>query len=284
MSHRRERLKSVLVVALCAWAPVFGRDSSQVLDNETVVQMVARGVPEREIVKAIEDAPRVSFDLEPEVIRELEAVGVTQRMLEAMRRRQVETGEIRQPKAVPAPQGRMLIRFANVDEKKPGEPIVFQVIRKIPKWAADQMGMLQRPEVEDLAFFLLCTRPDHVPDHWQDVTELKDFVRHEKLLFRSGSHPGKNHGFEVMELNLPDSVSLEISEGEHRVVAGVAARAGADWHVVDSAELKSVTLRAGETVTLQVKLNGGVVGSHMTGFKEEQTISILEIPTQEHTP
>ena len=284
MSRPRERAVSVFVVALCAAAPILGRDSTQVLDNEAVVQMLVRGVPEREILKAIEDAPRVSFDLEPDVIRELEAVGISQKVLGAMRQRQAEAGEILQPKSAPAPRGRLMIRFKSAAEKKAGEPVVFQVIRKIPKWAADQMGMLQRPEIEDLAFFLLCTRPDHVPDHWQDTTELKDFIRHEKLLFRSGSHPGKSHGFEVMTLDLPESVGLEISEGDHRMVAGVAAKAGADWHVVGSAELKSVTIRAGETASLQVKLSGGVVGSHMTGFKEEQTVTLLQLPTQEITP
>jgi hypothetical protein len=146
------------------------------------------------------------------------------------------------------------------------------------------MGMLQRPEVDDLAFFLLCTRPDHVPDHWQNATELKDFLRHEKLLFRSGSRPGKSHGFEVMTLDLPESVSLEIPEGDHRIVAGVAAKSGADWHVLGSAELKKVTVSASQTVSLQVKLSGGVVGSHMTGFKEEQTVTLVEIPTPEGSP
>jgi len=33
-----------------------------------------------------------------------------------------------------------------------------------------------------------------------------------------------------------------------------------------------------------VKLNGDVVGSHMTGFKEEQTVTLLEIPTAESPP
>src|SRR5262245_11650240 len=222
MSHARERALSFLVVALWAWAPILCRDSTTPLDNEAVVQMHTRGVPDHEIVKAIEDAPQVSFDLDPDVIRELEAVGISQKVLTAMRHRQAETGETEQPKAAPAPRGRLLIRFISAQEKKGDEPVVIQVIRKITKWAADQMGMLQRPEVEYLAVFLMCTRADHVPDHWQDLTELKDFVRHEKLLFRSGSHPGKSKGFEVMTLELPESMSVEIPEGDHRLVAGVA--------------------------------------------------------------
>ena len=284
MSRPRERVASILVAALWASAPIFGRDSTAALDNEAVVQMVARGVPEREILKAIEDAEKVSFDLEPDVIRELESVGVSQKVLSAMRRRQGEAGETLQPQTAAAPRGSLVLRFASAQEKKANEPVVFQVIRKIPKWAADQMGMLQRPEVEDLAFFFLCTRPDHVPDHWQDATELKDFVRHEKLLFRSGSHPGKSHGFEVMTLDLPESLGLEIPEGDHRMVAGVAAKTGADWHVVGSAELKNVTVRASQTTSLEVKLSGNVVGSHMTGFKEEQTVTLVEIPTPKSAP
>jgi len=284
MSRSCERALSILVVALCASAPNFGRDATEALDNEAVVQMLVRGASESEILKAIEDAPRVSFNLEPDMIRELESVGVSQKVLGAMRRRQSEAGETPQPQTAAVPNGGLLIRFSSSQEKKAGQPVVFQVIRKIPKWAADQMGMLQRPEVEDLAFFLLCTRADHVPDHWQDRTELKEFTRHEKLLFRSGSHPGKSHGFEVMALDLPNSLSLEIAEGDHRLVAGVAAKTGADWHVVGSAELKKLAVRAGKTATLEVKLNGDVVGSHMTGFKEEQTVTLLEIPTAESPP
>ena len=260
MSRPRERALSILVVALCASAAIDGRDSTEVLDNEAVVQMLVRGASEGEIVKAIEAAPRVSFDLEPDMVRELESVGISQKVLSAMRRRQSESGETPQTRTAAVPNGSLLVRFSSSQEKqekKEGQPVVFQVIRKIPKWAADQMGMLQRPEVEDLAFFLLCTRADHVPDHWQDRTELKDFTRHEKLLFRSGSHPGKSHGFEVMALDLPESLSLEIAEGDHRLVAGVAAKTGADWHVVGSAELKKLSVRAGETATLEVKLSGG---------------------------
>jgi hypothetical protein len=284
MSRSCERALSILVVALCASAPSFGRDATEVLDNEAVVQMLVRGASESEILKAIEDAPRVSFDLEPDMIRELESAGVSRKVLGAMRRRQSEAGETPQPQTAAVPKGGLLIRFSGSPAKKAGQPVVFQVIRKIPKWAADQMGMLQRPEVEDLAFFLLCTRADHVPDHWQDRTELKEFTRHEKLLFRSGSHPGKSHGFEVMALDLPDSLSLEIAEGDHRLVAGVAAKTGADWHVVGSAELKKLAVSAGKTATLEVKLSGDVVGSHMTGFKEEQTVTLLEIPAAEGPP
>ena len=104
MSRPRERVASILVAEPGAAAPVFGPGSTAALDNEAVVQMVARGVPEREILKAIEDAEKVSFDLEPDVIRELESVGVSQKVLTAMRRRQGEAAETLQPQTPAAPR------------------------------------------------------------------------------------------------------------------------------------------------------------------------------------
>jgi len=257
--------------------------AEEILDNEGVVRKVAAGRTEAEIVKAIEDAPRVQFDLDPEIIRELAAAGVTPKIIAAMRARQGPAAPAPAPAPAPLVQGKLRLRFKSNAEKK-GEGVTYEVIRKTPKWAANEMGMTQRPEVEDLAFFLLCTRGDHVPDHWQDATELKDFTRHEKLLFRPGSRPGKSHGFETVVLQLPDSMDLAIDAGSHRLVAGVAVKAGPDWHVVGSAELKSVEVSPQATTTLLVTLGGKVTGSHMTAFKEEQSVSMVEIPAEAATP
>jgi hypothetical protein len=273
----------VLACAMMAAAARPQAGAAETLDNEAVVGMVASGMAEIAIVRAIQDAPRVSFDLDPEVVRELAAAGVTPKIIQAMRDRQGPAPVLEKPVPPPAPQGKLLVRLRS-DGGKKGEPVVYEVIRKIPKWAANEMGMLQRPEVEELAFFLLCTRPDHVPDHWQDRSELKGFTRHEKLLFRTGSRPGKSRGFEVLALDLPESLDLSTDAGNHRLVAGVAAKAGPDWHVVGSAELKSVEVLAGETTTLEVTLGGKVTGSRMSAFKEQQSVSMVEIPRGSATP
>jgi hypothetical protein len=283
MMRTPARVLALLVAA--AWAgAILGENSATVLDDEAVVGMLLKGRPETEVLKAIESASRVSFDLEPDMIRELKAAGVSDKVLEAMRRRQAEMASAPHAAPVPGPTGKLQIRFRPAKDNKPQEPILFQVIKKTPRWAAEEMGMVQRPEVDDLAFFLLCTRPDHVPDHWQDQTELKDFTRHEKLLFRSGSHPSKSHGFEVVQLDLPPSLTLDVAQGEHRLVVGVAAKAGADWHVVASDELKQVAVDGSHTAALLVTLSGSVVGSHMVGFKEEQILSVVDATSASASP
>ncbi len=255
------------------------------LDNEAVVGMVIQRLPEADIVKKIDAAPKVSFDLEPDVVVELQRVGVSDRILAAMRRRQAENPVPPPPPQPAMPMGSLEIRVAPAgDGKKGGEIGVFQVIKKTPRWAANELGMLQRAEVEQLAFFVVCTRPDHVPDHWQDRTELKEFARHEKLLFRPGSHPGKMKGFETLVLDLPESVTVEVPEGAHRLAAGVAAKAGPDWHVLGSDARDPVNIVAGAVTTLRIALGGKVSGSRMEGFSEQQAITILEvIPPAEGT-
>lgn len=248
------------------------------LDNEAVVKMVMQRLPEADIVKKIDAAPKVSFDLEPEVVVELQRVGVSDAILAAMRRRQAENPVPPPPPRPAVPMGRLEILVAPAaDGKKSEGPAVFQVIKKTPRWAANELGMLQRAEVEQLAFFVVCTRPDHVPDHWQDRTELKEFARHEKLLFRPGSHPGKMKGFETLVLDLPESLSVEVPEGAHRLAAGVAAKAGPDWHVLGSDARDPVNIVAGATTTLRIALGGKVAGSRMEGFSEQQAITILEV-------
>jgi hypothetical protein len=273
----------LLALALCA-SQVLPSDSPP-LNNEAIVKMVVKGVPEAQILRAINSADSVAFDLDPDIVHELKAAGVSDRIVEAMRKRQREENPPpAEPQAVSVPSGTLRLRLSGAkpdekkEEKSKPQPVVFEVIRKTPRWAANEMGMLQRTEVEDLAFFTVCTTPQHVPDHWQDRTELKDFVRHEKLLFRAGSRPGKSHGFEVLSLDLPDSLDVPIPEGTHRVVVGVAAKTGPDWHVLGSAERRDLAVSSGGVVELPVKLHSGVSGSRMIGFKEESMVTLGDPP------
>jgi hypothetical protein len=268
----------LLALAICAGAKALQADSPP-LDNEAIVHMVMKGAPEAQILRAVESADSVAFDLAPDMVRELKAAGVSDRILEAMRRRHLQDNPPpAAPPEVSVPAGTLRLRLSG---GKPGEkaqgkpqPVVFEVIRKTPRWAANEMGMTQRAEVEELSFFAVCTTPQHVPDHWQDRTELKDFVRHEKLLFRTGSRPGKSHGFEVLSLDLPDSLDVSIPAGTHRLVVGVAAKTGPDWHVLGSAERRDLAVSSAGTVELPVKLHSGVSGSRMIGFKEESLVTL----------
>jgi hypothetical protein len=282
----------VLALALALGAPTFGapaRDPSAPLGNEEVVRLVMNGRPEAEILRIIAEAEKVDFDLDPEVVTELRRVGVSEAILSAMRARQAAATP---PPASPAPEapiarGTVEVEFSPAAESSaPDKPAVFQVIRKTPRWAAQQMGALERTELEDLALFLACATPEHVPDHWSDRTPLKDFSRHEMLSFRAGSRPGKAKGFEVLVLDLSSPLAAEVPEGTHRLVIGIAAKTGPDWHVLQSARPPDagVEVEAGKVTRIRVKVSGRIVGSQMTGFKEEQDFKVASVSPPEPKP
>jgi hypothetical protein len=250
------------------------------LTNEDVVRMVVQGRPEAEILRVIAASP-VDFDLDREMSRELRQAGVTERILKAMRERQAVAGvppPARIEAPVPqAPPGHLVLSFAPLDEKdrqKEKKAASFQVVRRIPQWAIRNLGMEEKAEVEELALFVVCTTPEHVPDHWQDRTQIKEFTRHRMLLFRPGGRPAKQKRFELLSLDIPESLPVEAPAGVHRVAVGVAAKVGPDWRAVASDQRDGVPVASGEATRIAVKLKGRWVGSGMRGFKEDQGLII----------
>jgi hypothetical protein len=257
------------------------------LTNEDVVRMVVQGRPETEILRIISASP-ADFDLDREMCEELRRAGITEKILAAMRERQAAAGT--RPSASPpapapvAPRGTLRLSFAALEESgKPAAPS-FEMVRKIPLWAIQNLGMEEKAEVEDLALFVVCTTPDHVPDHWQDRTPVKEFTRHEMLLFHSGSHPDKSKKFEMLSLDLPASLDVEIPEGIHRLAVGVAAKIGADWRAVTSDQRQDVPVQAGKTTGMLVKVKGRLTGSMRSGFKEDQGVTIDRIDEPGRNP
>ena len=224
-------LALALLAALAAPLPALSQAPPPPLTNEDVVRMVSSGRPEAEILRIIA-ASQVDFELDREMTLELRRVGVTEKILAAMRERQAEAGvrppDAGPPPSAPAPQGTLGITFLPAEDSGKKEAASFQTVRKIPRWAMQRMGMEEKAEVEDLALFVACTTPDHVPDHWQDRTMVREFARHEMLLFHRGSRPDKAKGFEVLTLDLPPSLSVELPAGTHRLAVGVAMKVGPD--------------------------------------------------------
>ena len=54
------------------------------LDNEDVVRMTAQGKQPAEIIRTIREAPDTAFDLDPEVLDEMRAVGVAAEVIQVM--------------------------------------------------------------------------------------------------------------------------------------------------------------------------------------------------------
>jgi hypothetical protein len=273
-------LAALALLALPASVPAGATEAPSPLTNEDVVRMVSQGRPEAEILRIIA-ASAVDFELDPDMREELRRAGVTEKILGAMRERQAVAGirrpEIPAPTPGEVPSGELLVSFAPMDEKDAKKGASFQMVRKVPQWAIRELGMDEKAEVEELALFVACTTPAHVPDHWQDRTKLKEFSRHRMLAFRPGSHPGKEKKFEMLSLDIPESLTIQVPAGRHRLSVGVAAKVGPDWRAIVSDQRDGVSIQEGGTTRLLVKIQGQWTGSRMRGFQADQKLIIEEV-------
>ncbi len=283
----RSALRIALVLLILATrAPSASDEEEEGLTNEDVVRMVANGTTEGEILRAI-GSSRARFDLEPDILLELRRAGVPERVLRAMRERQAASGAVPVPVPSPValPKGRVELVFASLEGRGKGKPLqAFTMIRRTPRWAVRHWAMPLTGEVEDLALFLACTTPDHVPDFWQDRTPLKDAIRHELLTFRPGGRPGKKRGFEVLSLEIPPALEVEVPAGTHSLLVGVAIKVGPDWHAAVSDSRREVRVMESRVTRMEVRMSGRLVGSTAAGLGAERDLVIGEVSPPAETP
>jgi hypothetical protein len=206
--------------------------------------MLVAGRPATEVIAAILSAD-TAFDLTDEMAQELRLAGVPADVLSAMAARQAELYRARAA-AVPEPpaEGTALLvvtlrpgatRGASTDLLFPAR-LDDDTARALQAGASDA-----EREVTDLAVFLACRTPDHVPDAWRSRTPLGgDFVsvaRHRMLAFHAGATrlpaakapPGARGKAapDLLALALPVELRAEVEPGiVHDLVVGVAIRAG----------------------------------------------------------
>ena len=207
------------------------------LTNEDIVRMVAGGMPDREIVEAILDRS-VAFDLSSDMIEELTAAGVSASILDAMRTRTLEDAVAKLPQ----------------ERDKPGYGTIAVTLNnrtiRLPDWAGeDAKARFKLPkeipmrEVKDVAVFLACLSPEHVPDLWRSKTPLgRDMAlakQHQMLVFVAGdTPPGK-----APRIALPARLEAKLDLTEpHDLLLGVAARIGDRWVQVGMGVLTQATL------------------------------------------
>ena len=216
------------------------------LTNEDIVRMVVSGKAESEILEAIR-THKEAFDVADDMVSELKLAGVSASIVAVMAHRHAENA----PPALPAERptrGRTPV----VVVLNPGAAGLNTL--KVPAWAdEDVKTRLKLPkeneqrEVKDLAVFLACTSPEHIPDLWRSKTPLgRDMVavsRHEMLAFVAGDTPaGKKP-----RLTLPARIEAEITDGEpHDLILGVAARIGDRWVQLAAGSLPKTTIGAGQ--------------------------------------
>lgn len=258
MNAMRRVVAALALAALAALAA-----TAAPLTNEDIVRMVAAGTAEAEILEAIHAQPE-AFDLADDMVDELKLAGVSAAIVAAMRQRRAES-------APPVPPVTRL--------RRGHAPLVLILTGtrtlRVPAWAdEDAKARLQLPkeneqrEVKDLAVFLACTAPEHIPDLWRSKTPLgRDMVsvsRHEMLAFVAGDTPAGK----TPRLALPARIETEVDDTDpHDLVLGVAARIGDRWVQLSVGALKKTTIGPGsKPLTGRIERIG-----HAFDFKIELT-------------
>jgi hypothetical protein len=217
--------------------------SPPTLTNEDVVRMVAAGKSEREIVATIGTSAE-SFDVSDDMVDELKRAGVSEMIVGAMRRRHEEHNPAAPPEDRPARGHQHLVVTLNGG--------LSSHTLKLPAFADEDLkARLSLPKendqrvVKDVAIFLACASPEHVPDLWRSKTPLgRDMVsvqRHQMLAFVPGDTPPG----EKPRMTVPKRLEADVAEAEvHDIVLGVAALIGDRWMQLSAAKLKNVSVAA----------------------------------------
>jgi hypothetical protein len=251
--QRVRRIAWALAVAAVLLTPLAraeggdgGAGAGAPLTNEDIVRMVASGTPERDILEAIKTREE-AFDVADDMVSELKLAGVSATIVAAMLQKVAENAPPPVPLEQPA-KGRVhLVVMLNAGGTGPRT-------LKLPAWADENIKVrLKLPKeneqraVKDIAVFLACSSPEHVPDLWRSKTPLgRDMVsvpRHEMLAFVAGDTPaGKNP-----RLTVPARIEADVDETEpHDLILGVAARIGDHWMQLAFAALPKATIAAGQ--------------------------------------
>jgi hypothetical protein len=240
-------LLAALVLAAAAAADV------SPLTNEDVVRWVAAGKPEPEILKEIAARP-AAYDVSDEMLSELRLAGVPESVIAAMRARQAESAPPSPPPAERPARGKVRLTIAFAEAKK------LTVPKKASEPLAEKFKLPSGGEaraVHDLAVFLACVTPEHVPDQWRTKSplgrDLEGMPRHEMLLFVTGDTPDG----QTPSVTLPPSIEADVDDVEaHDLLLGVAARIGDRWRVLALEKRAKAKIEAG-TPPLAAKIAGG---------------------------
>lgn len=215
------------------------------LTNEDIVRMVAAGTAESAIVAAIA-ARDETFDVSDDMVDELTLAGVSAPILAAMKRRHGQNAPVAPPKDRPALSRLPLI--VTLSTRVAG----FRTL-KAPAFADEDLKTRlllpkdnDRRAVKDLAIFLACESPEHIPDLWRSKTplgrDMVSVVRHQMLAFVPGESPQGS----APRLAVPARIEADVDGTEpHDIVLGLAALIGDRWMQLASARASKVTTSVG---------------------------------------
>jgi hypothetical protein len=284
----------ILAATVAVLLPAVAEET--LLKDQDIVRMLVAGRSNGEIIESIR-AHEVRFDLSNEMLSELRIAGVPEIVLEAMRERQASMAPPPTPSPGPLESEEASIHVLLESEpvRKDKPPAVWFPDR-IEEDLARALHLGPAPEdrlVKDLAVFLACLTPEHVPDQWRSRSSLgKDFVsmpRHELLVLHAGAvgadpkdvpkevrasfpRPRKDEPPPgILRLDLPRELVAHVAPKEkHRLLLGIALRIGDGYLLLASAE--KADLEPGPEA--QIK------GRILEGRKKDEPIAVEIAPAR----
>ncbi len=258
-------------------------DSDRQLINEDIVRLVMTGTDQRVILQEIADR-QVRFDLRRDVVNELRVAGVNDRIIEAMRIRQLDMKPADAPApgmAAPStpdhhdhrPAGSLQLTLTPpAGDEKTSLPFA---IHRLPEGLESLPGV-EVGRVTDLALAILCRTTDHVPDHWDIHSPIEAAPRHAVLLFRPGSTPDKIKKFDILRAVLDEIPLLRLAAGRHKLIVGLAGRSRGtgDWQLLAS-DLITVEIREAAATNLRLTASSTLRGNRMAGFAVEHVWKVV---------
>jgi hypothetical protein len=267
----------MLLVSFFLFTPAV-TEESEPLRDEDIVRLFVSGASAASVIETINSQP-VDFDLSAEMLEELSLAGLPQLVIDTMLERQnaqhgvpgIETGEAVAPSTLPPLEPGLTVRFESAKDER----IVLTLPAYIPRTYFDLWNLSGPDDVaQDIAIFLACSNPLHVPDHWRSKSPLgRDFnsvPRHRMLAFINGAtllEPGKTKqltgklaagaGGEPLgklTLEIPSSVSALLEPGEsHDLLLGIAVQAASRLFVLQSDSWENVRSQAGLQLHAEIK-------------------------------
>ncbi len=256
LTARRCGIAALAALSWLVMMPSVGGEEGNTVTNVDVVRMTASGIPEKEIIRAILEAPATAFDLDREVLQEMRMVGVSEAVIDAMKRAQKKRPASGVPAQAPgqAAAARLELRFE-------GDPNADAMTRTAVYFAADP-----NDTAISMIFFVVCVEPTHVPDFWRTKSPLPEgSPRHAMLWSHEASSPYETKrglkNLPLVSLDVPREVSVDVSDSvgsgdaRHILSIGLLARpAKGDTWLLASEEARLKTA-PGETSRVTLALS-----------------------------
>jgi len=276
----------MVLIVLVSLAPIFGADAPP-LTNVDVVRMATSGKAEKDIIRTILEAPAIAFDLDPEVLEEMRAVGVTGPVIDAMKKAQKKFAPAAPVEAPPQPAP------AHLELTFEGDPNADAMTRTAVFFAADP----NTKQAFELAFFVVCTEPTHVPDFWKTRSPVGGAIpRHAMIWFHEGEVPYETkrgpRGMQYIALDLPRTVTMDVTDspapGEtvHTLSIGVIAQEGKEEAMLLSVASTPLKTTPGETsrMTLAVSTKDAGILKRPQRDTMPHEIKVVSVDPDPNTP